>query len=210
MKLDKLPQHCPELTCTAAKASKRERTPVFLKEEWVAGATSCYISHQPLPDLASHFSRVLERRLAWACFSVLDCGERVPLWEHFLPLPLLAGSHTSRLSCASGLVQLVLMVSLSLSFFFLCLSLSLKGQVWINGFNLGRYWPARGPQMTLFVPQHILVTSAPNTIIVLELERAPCNDNYPKLCTVEFVDKPVISETVTYSHLLQDMWNQDS
>lgn len=81
------------------------------------------------------------------------------------------------------------------------LSLSLKGQVWINGFNLGRYWPERGPQITLFVPQHILVTSAPNTIIVLELERAPCSDDCPKLCTVEFVDKPVISEAVTYSHL---------
>lgn len=83
-----------------------------------------------------------------------------------------------------------------------------KGQVWINGFNLGRYWPARGPQMTLFVPRHILVTSAPNTIIALELERAPCSDNYPKLCTVEFVDKPVISAAVTYSHLLQDVYNQ--
>lgn len=85
-----------------------------------------------------------------------------------------------------------------------------KGQVWINGFNLGRYWPARGPQMTLFVPQHILVTSAPNTIIALELERAPCSDDYPKLCTVEFVDKPVISAAVTYSHPLQDVYNQHS
>ncbi|KAM9601269.1 beta-galactosidase isoform 1-T1 [Trichechus inunguis] len=76
-----------------------------------------------------------------------------------------------------------------------------KGQVWINGFNLGRYWPARGPQMTLFVPQHILVTSAPNTVTVLELERAPCSSVDPALCTVEFVDKPVISTAVTYSHL---------
>ncbi|KAM9187502.1 beta-galactosidase isoform 3-T3 [Dugong dugon] len=76
-----------------------------------------------------------------------------------------------------------------------------KGQVWINGFNLGRYWPTRGPQMTLFVPQHILVTSAPNTVTVLELEHAPCNSVDPALCTVEFVDKPVISTAVTYSHL---------
>ncbi|XP_007946856.2 beta-galactosidase [Orycteropus afer afer] len=70
-----------------------------------------------------------------------------------------------------------------------------KGQVWINGFNLGRYWPARGPQMTLFVPQHILVTSAPNNITVLELERAPCSSMGPELCAVEFVDKPVMSTT---------------
>ncbi|XP_029794639.1 beta-galactosidase [Suricata suricatta] len=72
-----------------------------------------------------------------------------------------------------------------------------KGQVWINGFNLGRYWPARGPQVTLFVPRHILVTSAPNTIILLELERAPCGDRGPEVCTVEFVDRPVISAATT-------------
>lgn len=72
--------------------------------------------------------------------------------------------------------------------------------MWINGFNLGRYWPVRGPQVTLFVPRHILVTSAPNTIVVLELERAPCGDNGPELCTVEFVDRPVISATSTSGH----------
>ncbi|KFQ21958.1 Beta-galactosidase, partial [Merops nubicus] len=48
-----------------------------------------------------------------------------------------------------------------------------KGQIWINGFNLGRYWPARGPQLTLFVPQNILVSSVPNNITVLELEGSP-------------------------------------
>lgn len=90
------------------------------------------------------------------------------------------------------------------------LSLSLQGQVWINGFNLGRYWPARGPQMTLFVPQHILVTSGPNTIVVLELERAPCGDSPPEPCAVEFVDKPVISAAVTYNPLFQDLPDPDS
>nr|XP_055140654.1 beta-galactosidase isoform X3 [Symphalangus syndactylus] len=75
-----------------------------------------------------------------------------------------------------------------------------KGQVWINGFNLGRYWPARGPQLTLFVPQHILMTSAPNTITVLELERAPCSSDDPELCAVKFVDRPVIGSSVTYDH----------
>uniref|UniRef100_A0A2K6TTR5 Beta-galactosidase-1-like protein n=1 Tax=Saimiri boliviensis boliviensis TaxID=39432 RepID=A0A2K6TTR5_SAIBB len=73
-----------------------------------------------------------------------------------------------------------------------------KGQVWINGFNLGRYWPARGPQLTLFVPQHILMTSAPNTVTVLELERAPCSSEDPERCAVEFVDRPVIGSSLTY------------
>lgn len=67
-----------------------------------------------------------------------------------------------------------------------------KGQIWINGFNLGRFWPARGPQVTLFVPCNILSTTAPNNITVLELETAPCN-NGP--CTVEFTNTPILDAT---------------
>ncbi|KFP41437.1 Beta-galactosidase, partial [Chlamydotis macqueenii] len=48
-----------------------------------------------------------------------------------------------------------------------------KGQLWINGFNLGRYWPRRGPQQTLFVPGSVLHVGRPNNITVLELEGAP-------------------------------------
>ncbi|NP_001032730.1 beta-galactosidase [Canis lupus baileyi] len=84
-----------------------------------------------------------------------------------------------------------------------------KGQVWINGFNLGRYWPARGPQMTLFVPRHILVTSTPNTIMVLELEHAPCGDSGPEVCTVEFVDRPVIGAPPTPGHPPPDLSHRD-
>lgn len=85
-----------------------------------------------------------------------------------------------------------------------------KGQVWINGFNLGRFWPARGPQMTLFVPQHILTTSAPNNITVLELEHAPCGTCNPELCTVELVDTPVINKPVANNKLVLDQFSQDS
>ncbi|KAM4705949.1 beta-galactosidase [Rhinophrynus dorsalis] len=66
-----------------------------------------------------------------------------------------------------------------------------KGQIWINGFNLGRYWPARGPQVTLYVPQHILKTSVHNNITILELENSPCTTGK---CVVEFVDKPILNE----------------
>uniref|UniRef100_A0A1A7WEN0 Beta-galactosidase n=1 Tax=Iconisemion striatum TaxID=60296 RepID=A0A1A7WEN0_9TELE len=68
-----------------------------------------------------------------------------------------------------------------------------KGQIWINGFNLGRYWPARGPQVTLFVPAHILSTAAPNNVTVLELEAAPCS---AQTCTVEFTDTPILNAPV--------------
>ncbi|XP_067259026.1 beta-galactosidase [Chanodichthys erythropterus] len=68
-----------------------------------------------------------------------------------------------------------------------------KGQVWINGFNVGRYWPSRGPQVTLFVPANLLSTSVQNNITVLELESAPCSSGS---CVVEFTDTPVINGPV--------------
>ncbi|XP_066177289.1 beta-galactosidase [Sylvia atricapilla] len=70
-----------------------------------------------------------------------------------------------------------------------------KGQIWINGFNLGRYWPARGPQLTLYVPRNVLVASAPNNITVLELERSPCGT---QACEIEFVDEPNINATLQH------------
>ncbi|MDX3578760.1 glycoside hydrolase family 35 protein [Streptomyces sp. FL07-04A] len=42
-----------------------------------------------------------------------------------------------------------------------------KGQAWINGFHLGRYWN-RGPQRTLYVPGPVLRSGA-NDLVVLEL-----------------------------------------
>uniref|UniRef100_A0A7N6ALG4 Beta-galactosidase n=1 Tax=Anabas testudineus TaxID=64144 RepID=A0A7N6ALG4_ANATE len=72
-----------------------------------------------------------------------------------------------------------------------------KGQVWINGFNLGRYWPSRGPQVTLFVPANILSTAAPNNVTVLELEKAPCSAGP---CTVEFTADPILNGPVYSDH----------
>ncbi|MFF8970344.1 glycoside hydrolase family 35 protein [Streptomyces sp. NPDC014995] len=42
-----------------------------------------------------------------------------------------------------------------------------KGQAWINGFHLGRYWN-RGPQRTLYVPAPVL-RSGSNDLVLLEL-----------------------------------------
>jgi beta-galactosidase len=42
-----------------------------------------------------------------------------------------------------------------------------KGNAWINGFHLGRYW-SRGPQKTLYVPAPVLRPGS-NEIVVLEL-----------------------------------------
>ncbi|NWH37952.1 BGAL galactosidase, partial [Chloropsis hardwickii] len=65
-----------------------------------------------------------------------------------------------------------------------------KGLLWINGFNLGRYWTCRGPQQTLFVPGSVLHAGHPNNITVLELEGAPPT---PLLL---FLDRPLYNRTL--------------
>ncbi|XP_073333127.1 beta-galactosidase-like [Pagrus major] len=72
-----------------------------------------------------------------------------------------------------------------------------KGQIWINGINVGRYWPIRGPQVTLFVPANILSTAAPNNVTVLELEEAPCSSGP---CSVVFTATPILNATVQSDH----------
>lgn len=44
-----------------------------------------------------------------------------------------------------------------------------KGMAFVNGHNLGRYWPLVGPQKTLYVPAPYLRTGE-NELILLELE----------------------------------------
>ncbi|MCO5584507.1 hypothetical protein L7F22_038435 [Adiantum nelumboides] len=61
-----------------------------------------------------------------------------------------------------------------------------KGVVFINSFNLGRYWTAVGPQCTLYVPGPLLRQGG-NDLLVFELE-TPHSD-----LTVQFVDKPDFS-----------------
>ncbi|KAJ8282344.1 hypothetical protein COCON_G00048630 [Conger conger] len=68
-----------------------------------------------------------------------------------------------------------------------------KGQVWINGVNLGRYWSERGPQQTLYIPGPLLSPSLPNNITVLELERAP------QEARVLFMDRAQLNNTADKS-----------
>ncbi|MFE9044799.1 beta-galactosidase [Streptomyces sp. NPDC007818] len=46
-----------------------------------------------------------------------------------------------------------------------------KGNAWVNGFPLGRYW-SRGPQKSLYVPAPVL-RAGTNEIVVLELHAGP-------------------------------------
>ncbi|XP_051839468.1 beta-galactosidase-1-like protein [Antechinus flavipes] len=66
-----------------------------------------------------------------------------------------------------------------------------KGQVWINGFNLGRYWTKRGPQQSLYVPGPLLMPKgASNSIKLLELEQAPPRTQ------IQFLDRPLLNATI--------------
>ena len=66
--------------------------------------------------------------------------------------------------------------------FFLPTNLS-KGQLFINGVNMGRYWPTKGPQQTLYIPRDVIKAGV-NDVIVFELEPEVENP------VAEFVDKP--------------------
>lgn len=72
-----------------------------------------------------------------------------------------------------------------------------KGVVFINGYNIGRYWPAAGPQVTLFVPG-VWLNEAPknNTIIMINFEDDPCIGR--NTCDITFTDKHVINEPTPY------------
>ncbi|GAA2779837.1 beta-galactosidase [Kitasatospora sp. CM 4170] len=61
-----------------------------------------------------------------------------------------------------------------------------KGQAWVNGFPLGRYW-SRGPQTTLYVPAPVL-RAGDNEITVLELHASAAS-------TVELRDRPDLGPT---------------
>ncbi|MFE2557846.1 beta-galactosidase [Streptomyces sp. NPDC059352] len=62
-----------------------------------------------------------------------------------------------------------------------------KGNAWVNGFALGRYW-SRGPQQSLYVPAPVL-RAGTNEIVVLELHAGP------RARTVDFRETPDLGPT---------------
>ena len=70
-----------------------------------------------------------------------------------------------------------------------------KGLAFVNGVNLGRYWPVVGPQQTLYVPAPILQKNCnrTNSIMLFEQEKPPCMNNSTDKCQVEFVTEPQLN-----------------
>ena len=72
-----------------------------------------------------------------------------------------------------------------------------KGVAYLNKFNLGRYWPVTGPQLTLYVPKHLLKPFPLfNDLVLFELEGSPCLT--ADKCTVRFVKTHVINGSTPY------------
>lgn len=59
-----------------------------------------------------------------------------------------------------------------------------KGFVFVNGFNLGRYWPLVGPQITMYFPKDLL-KHGKNEIQIVELQKVPAN------LRMSFVNGPI-------------------
>ena len=73
---------------------------------------------------------------------------------------------------------------------FLDLSMWSKGVAFINGHNLGRYWPVKGPQKTLYVPGTYLRSGSElNELILFEIDNSPCTPPFND-CYVSLVDTP--------------------
>lgn len=67
--------------------------------------------------------------------------------------------------------------------------------MFINGFNLGRYWTTAGPQETLYIPANLLYSGQhPSTIVILELDDDPCD--FPDTCFVTFQETPILNGPV--------------
>lgn len=63
-----------------------------------------------------------------------------------------------------------------------------QGVAFLNGINLGRYWPKVGPQVTLYVPGTFLKSPpSVNTLVMFELEEAPQD------LTISFIDKHILN-----------------
>ena len=62
-----------------------------------------------------------------------------------------------------------------------------KGVLFINGINLGRYWPLVGPQKTMFIPKSILKQGI-NSFVILEQQKVSQD------LLVNFTDEPDFNE----------------
>ncbi|MEU3789203.1 glycoside hydrolase family 35 protein [Streptomyces fructofermentans] len=86
-----------------------------------------------------------------------------PAPDHQVAVPLTPGAHDAGPAFHRGTFDVGTPADT-----FLSLPGWTKGQAWVNGFHLGRYWN-RGPQRTLYVPAPVLRPGS-NDLVLLELQ----------------------------------------
>jgi hypothetical protein len=67
-----------------------------------------------------------------------------------------------------------------------------KGVAYLNKYNLGRYWPVMGPQVTLYTPGPWLNPSGTNSLTMIELLSTPCGNE--QTCSIELIDYPILDK----------------
>jgi hypothetical protein len=67
-----------------------------------------------------------------------------------------------------------------------------KGVAYVNKYNLGRYWPVVGPQVTLYTPGPWLNPSGTNSLTMIELISSACGNE--QTCSIELVDYPILDK----------------
>ena len=67
-----------------------------------------------------------------------------------------------------------------------------KGIAFVNGINVGRYWPVEPPQKTLYVPSSALrAEPRSNEVVIFEQDQSPCQPPNYESCYITFVNKPI-------------------
>ena len=76
------------------------------------------------------------------------------------------------------------------------LSCARKGVAFLNGHNIGRYWPVMGPQITLYIPKQWFRHDDVNTLLLFEIE------SERKSCfQVKLTDQHILNGTVPENYL---------
>lgn len=79
-----------------------------------------------------------------------------------------------------------------------------KGVAYINGYNIGRYWPLNGPQITLYVPGVILKHGS-NELIILEYEYASKSLEMKFINTPKFITNKLLENDVNNCNLTDNV-----
>ncbi|OTF79887.1 hypothetical protein BLA29_007571, partial [Euroglyphus maynei] len=79
-----------------------------------------------------------------------------------------------------------------------------KGVAFLNGHNIGRYWPVMGPQITLYIPNVWLNHNDINTILLFELE------SERKSCfQVKLTDQHILNGTIPENYSDKQLFNSN-